>query len=197
MALDPLATADDLEARTGVDFSTDAKAAAALADASAAVRAEAGQEFTVATSTAVWLPVRNGRVRLPQRPVTAVNAVADEYDNAVPFTWLEGSDFLRLSTSSPLNQWELEPRRTPLGLVAVTYTHGSSTVPELVVAITCNVALRALGRDPRDGSIIAETVAGYTYQTGAVGGAGPVGLLSEEKLRLARFKRPHSYSVQG
>ena len=42
-----------------------------------------------------------------------------------------------------------------------------------------------------------ETVEGYSYQTGIVGAAGPVGLLPDEKLALTRYKRPHGPSYQG
>ena len=197
MTLDPLATLDDLEERITADAlsSTEVtRAEALLRDASATVRLEAGQEFTAGTSTLVRLRLRNGIVRLPQRPVTAVTAVHDDYGNAVTYRWL-GDDRLALSAVA-LNEFELAPYRTPLGEVLVSYAHGGD-VPDLVVAITCNVVLRALGRDPRDGAIIQETVAGYTYQTGAVGGAGPVGLLAEEKLRLEAYRRPHSASRQG
>lgn len=193
-----LATVDDLEAR--VKFGTLTAddltiAVALLADASAKVRAEAGgQQFTATTWTDVWCKVRRGMIRLPQRPVTAVTTVKDENNNPLTFQWL-GDDRVRLSASS-LNAWEIEPYRNPLGEVKVTYTAGG-TVPDVVVAVTCNVVLRALGRDPRDGGLTQESVEGYAYQTGSIGAAGPVGLLPEEKLTLARYRRPHGGSYQG
>lgn len=199
MTLDPLATVDDLEARAAVTLDDDSKIDALLRDASAAVRDAAfGQEFTAGTKTDQRVKIRNGIVRLPQRPVTAVTAVKDENDNALEFTWL-GDDRVRLANTAALNAWELEPYRNPLGEVLVTYAYGYETgaLPDLLVAITCNVALRALGRDPRDGALVQESVEGYSYQTGSIGAAGPVGLLPEEKLRLGRFARPHGPSRQG
>lgn len=195
---DPLAEVSDLEDRLGVSITDTDQATAILTDASAAVRDAAyGQLISAGTST-VWLKVRRGFVRLPQRPVTAVTTVVDEHNNAVPHSWL-GDDRLRLDYGDAINAWEIEPYRNPLGEVKVTYNHGytAGNVPDLVVAIVCNVALRALGRDPRDGGISQENIEGYGYQIGSVGAAGPVGLLPEEKLRLESFFRPHLPAYAG
>lgn len=200
MPLDPLATTDDLDARMngGLPVGDVTRAEALLVDASSAVRDAAGQTLTEATSTLVWLKVRRGIVRLPQRPVTAVSAVEDENGNDVTYTWL-GDDRVRLSLTDAINAWELVPYSTPLGEVRVTYDHGyaAGAIPDLIVGITCNAALRALGRDGLDGSVQQESIEGYSYQTGSIGAAGPVGLLPEEKLRLQSFLRPHGYSRQS
>lgn len=195
---DPLATIDDLEARLGEAVTDPAKATALLTDASAAVRDASGQTISEATTTD-WLKVRRGFVRIPQRPVTAVSAVEDENSNSVTFTWIDGTDKVRLDYVSAINAFELEPYRNALGLVAVTSTHGyaEGAIPDLIVAIVCSVTLRAMGRDPRDGGVSGETIEGYSYQIGSTGAAGPVGLLPEEKLRLESFLRPHGYSYAG
>ena len=116
MALDPLATADDLAGRLGRAL-TDAEidqVELLLGDASASVRAYTGQEFTLGEST-VRLRARGGVLRLPQRPVVAVTAVANTDEADVDFTWYADD---RAILSSPWASW-----------VDVTYTHGYEEIP--------------------------------------------------------------------
>lgn len=128
MALPPLATIADLEDRLGRSFSTDetARAYALLDDASAKVRAYTRQQITESTSTD-RVRTRNGVVRLPQRPVTAVTAVADTLATALDAVW-DGGEQLRLYFD---------------GYVDVTYTHGYATVPDDIVTVVAGVAARS------------------------------------------------------
>jgi hypothetical protein len=128
MALPPLATIADLEDRLGRSLSTDetARAYALLQDASAKVRAYTGQQITQSTSTD-RIRARNGVARLPQRPVTAVTAVADIAATSLDATWA-GGEQLGLYFD---------------GYVDVTYTHGYATVPDDIVTVVAGVAARS------------------------------------------------------
>lgn len=176
MALDPLATADDLAGRLGRDLS-DAEIDQVeflLADASAAVRAYCGQEFSLSEST-VRVRVRGGAARLPQRPVVSVATAADTDENDVDFTWY-GSD--RVTISKTWLEW-----------VDVTYTHGYEEIPGEIVAVVCQVVGRALGRPADQTGLSSETIGQYSYQVGGAAAAGTVGMLADEKAVLDRYRR--------
>jgi hypothetical protein len=50
--------------------------------------------------------------------------------------------------------------------------------------------LRSLGRTPLDSGVTQQAIAGYSETIGAVGAAGAVGFLNEEKAALDRYRRP-------
>lgn len=118
MPLPPLATPDD-----GETYGYPVVAASWYARASVRVRSFAGQEITSSTSQTVVYGL--GPWRLPQRPVTAVTAVADSTGAAVTYD-VEGA-------------W-LEAARC--GPLTVTYTHGFETVPDELVELVCAIAVR-------------------------------------------------------
>ena len=173
MAHELLASSADLTGRLGRDL-TAAEAIRVpflLADASAAVRREAGQIFTAETSTWRTRP-RNGRITLPQRPVDAVLSVTDVDGNAVGFEW-DGLQTVTVATCATVD---------------VTYDHGSDEIPQEIVAVVCQVAARALGR-PADGTgVTSESIAGYSYTVGSAAAAGGVGLLPDEKRICRRYR---------
>lgn len=181
-----LATLDDLETRLGHAVDNADRAEALLADASAAVVAYTGQTFVQETTTA-RIRVRRGQIRLPQRPVTEVSAIADVDGVDVTHTW-DGGSRIDL-TGNPLNWWEINTRTTGLNWVDVTYTHGYETVPSDVIGVVCQMAARALGRAAEESGITQESIAGYSYTVGSVAAAGAVGMLPEEKTTLDRYRR--------
>lgn len=176
-----LAAVSDLEARLGRTLSGTelSRATALLDDASAAVRGYTGQELTAGTSTNKRLRARGGVVTLPQRPVTAVTSVTDTDGNAVGYTW-DGWDRLGVVP-------ELEA-------VLVTYNHGYDTVPDVIVAVVCQVAGRALGTPPDGSGFTQETIGGYSYTIGGTAAAGALGLLPAELEALETFQRRASRS---
>lgn len=177
MALDPLATTDDLAGRLGrelTDAETD-QAELLLADASASVRAYTGQQFTQLEVTS-RIRVRGGVVRLPQRPVAAVASVADPDGNDLEFTWYAGD---RITLSSP---WAAT-------WVDVTYTPGYEEIPADIVAVVCQIAGRAFGRPADQTGLASETIGQYSYQVGGAAAAGAVGMLADERAVLDRYRR--------
>lgn len=183
-----LITTDDLEARLGRNLTGDelARAAALCDDVTAAIVSETGQTFTLATTTQ-HLKVRYGIVRLPQRPVASVTAVEDRNDNDVTYEWDQAD---RLDVRCQVfDTWSMEPYRTPLQYVDVTYVHGYETAPADIVGVACSMALRALGQSPTDGAIVSEQIDDYSYRIGATGAAGAFGVLPDERRVLDRYKR--------
>lgn len=189
MALDPLATTDDLSARLGREL-TDTEliqAEALLAGASARVRTYTGQDFTAVEDDVVQVKARNGIARLPQRPVTAVTAVVDLSANAVAHTWLN-DDRVQVGTSA-LNWFEVEPWRNAVPELRVTYDHGYEEIPGDVVDVVCSMVARSLARGPDSGAIQSESIAGYSYSIGSSAAAGSVGLLNDERAALDAYRR--------
>lgn len=154
--------------------------------ASQKVQTFTGQTFT-REETTDRLPVRNGKVRLPQRPVIDVSAVTDIDGNTVEFDW-DGSGVIDL-TASPLSWFEREPRRTKLRTVQVTYEHGYDTIPADVVGVVCDMVAAALDFPPEQIGLQSETVgpASVTYGTQFAGG---VRLTPTMRETLAPYRAP-------
>lgn len=176
MPLAPLATVADLEGRLGrvLDAADTIRAELLLGDASAAVRAYTGQQFTAATTTARY-PVRGNMVRLPQRPVTAVTAVANTDGAAVSFEWFYGHTVTL--TAGPWTGW-----------VDVTYTHGYAEIPGEIIGLVCNLVARALGTLPDETGYQSESIGTYSYSVGPAAAAGPFGYLNDERAVLDRYR---------
>jgi hypothetical protein len=186
-----LATVADLEARLGRAFdpAETARAEGLLAGVSARVRSYTGQQFEQATSTD-RVRVRNGRLTLPQRPVTDVSDITDVDGSTVPFTWYAGSTII-LGTSGypPIHPIEAAWYGRLREWVDVTYTHGYDDIPADVLEVVCQMVLRAFGTDPSASGIGQESVEGYSYSFGAAGAAGAVGMLNDEKAALDVYRR--------
>lgn len=186
--MDPLADSNDIQDRLGRDL-TDTEIArvnSLLRDASSAVRNYMRQDITEATTT-VRLAVRSCRVRLPQRPVSAVSAVEDVNGNSVIYTW-EGFDSISPLPNVP-DCFAWEPFRNGITAVDVTYTHGFNPIPDDIIGVVCNIVLRAFGRDPVDAGLTSESIQGYSYSLGAAGAAGGFGMLNDERAILDTYRR--------
>lgn len=184
--MNPLATVDDLEEHLGRAL-TDAEAArsASLLDgASGAVRTYTGQDFTTAETTA-RLPVRRRIVRLPQRPVTAVDTVEDTNGNAVAFTWL-GDDRVEVAANVP-DSWAWVPWSNGITTVDITYTHGYDIVPAEIIDIVCAKVGRVL--DAPSANVTAMALGDASQSFGAIGAAGIAGFFPDEKALLDIYRR--------
>lgn len=196
MSFPDLASLDDLEVRLNRNLTPDQQGLAAqfLSDASAAVRLYTGQTFTQVVDDVVRLKFRNGKVRLPQRPVTAVTAVTatawDGSETPVLWRWWDGLQDVTVFPNVP-NFFAFEPFRTDVTNVTVTYTHGyeADELPPALVGIVVQVVGRALGTDVIQTGITQESIGGYSYSLGAAAAAGGFGLLPAEKDMLDVFRR--------
>ena len=179
MAVDQLASKEDVEAVLGRDLTTDeqSRVDAVLDKASELFRAESGQQFT-AGSSEVRVKVNGGRVYLRQHPVTQVESVTDDEGNEVEY--------------SRFGQWLTVPKRSH-EFVIVKYDHGGE-VPDLVRLTIADVARQVLSIDPNAVQGVtqySETTGPFTdqftYATWAQGGATR---LAPDDLAIARkFKR--------
>ena len=167
---------DDLAGRLGRALSTaeSDRAELLLADASAAVRSYTGQQLGLGEATS-RLRVKDGAVRLPQRPVIDVTAVADTDGNDLDVTWVAGD---RIALTGTTAEW-----------VDVTYSFGYEEVPSEIVAVVCQIAGRAFGRPPDETGMQSETIGQYSYTVGAAAAAGGLGMLADERAVLDRYRR--------
>jgi phage gp36-like protein len=182
-----LATLADLRARLAQTID-DERGQRALDDASAAICTYAGQTFEVETTTE-RCRLRSGVARLSQRPVTAVAGARGPSGEALVLFW-DGADRVYLSTAAPLAPLmaPYAPASMPQ-MIDVTYTHGYDVIPPVLVALTCNVAARALGSGPEQASLTGVTLDGYGETYGPVGAAGALGLFNDERALLDRYRR--------
>lgn len=181
-----LATTQDLEARLGrsLTASEAAKAAALLQDASALIRAYTRRTFTAVMHDKVRLRPVGARIRLPNRPVSAVHSVtaigwAGVHDILLPagaWGW-DGIDTIELaplSTEVWLSLPTLELGQDLPDTYEVDYDHGDNVVPDAVVAVCCGMVLGVLlAPSPVEG-MIGERIGKYSYQMmQEVGGGSP------------------------
>lgn len=135
MALDPLATVGDLEAR-GLTITPEEETTVAtfLAEASAAVREAAGVPISQTISTvALEGPDNSQWLTLPGPPIQSVAAV--EIDGEAVTDWRLRSHQLWRAAG-----WSgCEPSE-----VTVTQTHGLPTVPDDIVGLVCRIAAAVL-----------------------------------------------------
>lgn len=192
----PLATTADVEERLGRSLTsaeTD-RIDALLADASATVRTYTGQQFTKATTTDK-LRIRNGVIRLPQRPVASVSSVVDPNANAVLYTF-DGIDRIYTGTNVP-DTFTFEAWSTPLNVLTVTYVHGYDDIPDDIVGVVCSMASRALGVNPTAAAVVQEAVGPFSRSVGSIGAAGAIGLLPAERETLDRYRSVGGFVQTG
>ncbi|MFH8805482.1 hypothetical protein ACH4F6_39075 [Streptomyces sp. NPDC017936] len=134
MALAPLATVDDLEARgLAVDAAETNIVNVYLRVASAAVREAAGTAISRTTSTITLEGESGQRLTLPGPPIVSVDVVTVD--------------------GRPVTDWRLRSGRLWRAAgwtgcepsdIEVTYTHGLAEVPEDIVDLVCRMAAAAL-----------------------------------------------------
>ncbi|MGW3627287.1 hypothetical protein [Streptomyces sp. NPDC000880] len=135
MALEPLATVADLEARgLTVDASETAIVAVYLDVASTAVREAAGTPISETTSTVTVEGEADQRLKLPGLPISAVATV--ELDGVAVTDWRLRSQRLWRAAGWTACGGPSE--------VEVTYTHGMAAVPSDIVDLVCRMTAAAL-----------------------------------------------------
>lgn len=130
------ATADDFAARIGRTLTADeqTRADTLLALASGMIQSVARQTIEQVTDdTLTRSGTPNDRVRLPERPVTAVSSVTLDGTALV-----EGTDWYRVDDCLVCPRGFGYPSQT----LVVVYTHGFETVPDVVRAVCLDVVAR-------------------------------------------------------
>lgn len=181
-----LATIGDVEARLGRPLTTSelAKAAAWLEDASALFVQRATQQFEVGESRVRLFP-RDGVVRLVQRPVIEVISVKDIDGVEIDYTFDGHQSIYDLGSYSP---------------VIVEYEHGSSEIPQDVVACVAGMVVRTLQIAPDAASGVTQQAVGpfsQSYATWAVGGQIMMSPAEEKIANAYREKTFRSASTLG
>lgn len=148
MALAPLASVADLEARgVTVDPSEVATVNVFLDVASALVREAAGSPISETTSTVVLEGERVSRLRLPGPPIRSVSAVL--VDGQAVTGW-------KLASGALYGAAGWRPGTDPSD-VEVTYVHGLPTVPADIVDLVCRLAGQELSAF-RSGEVASRAV---------------------------------------
>lgn len=186
-----LATADDVATVLGRDLTTDEenRVDGLLDAASARFRREARQHISTA-QTALVLPVRHGRVRLPQRPVVSVDTVRAVAGDGTPATTIAAWTFDGVDLVTVADWWAVQlnaaaPQEP--GTVHVTYSHGHDPVPDDVAYAVAGMTARALA--PTAVGVTSETIGGYTYRLGPAAEAGALGMTDDEKAVARSYRR--------
>lgn len=155
----PLASVDDAVARIGrpLDDVETNRLAALLVDASGRIRTYLGAaalDYPMLGSVSQTAKVRRGGlVRLGFDPVVEISAVTDPYGNGLPYMrWGTGGVIVGFSGGAAINwpgemddYWDsgVMPWWMPAS-VTVDYTAGYDPLPDVVVAVTCQAAIRAM-----------------------------------------------------
>lgn len=185
MADTPIAAIEDVEDRLGRTIEGEderVRVLALLDDASAAIRAYTGRPFASGPVTLRVRP-RVGYVRV--EAATSVTSVTTPAAVAVPYQF-DGLDRVFLWPSTYRNALDWEFPGMP-AVVDIAYV-AADPAPAAVVAICCQMVMRAYGVSPEDSGKQQESIAGYSYSVGTSAASGGVGLLPDERAVLDQFR---------
>lgn len=202
MSLPDLATFADVATRLqrALTAAEQDAATAALAAASAVIRGEVRQDFTLVADDTISLTVTEltDWLPLPQHPVSDVAEVQINGQAVTDFVIRAGRRGTRLyrrvgwySPSLPIdiNTISLDP----VTFVDVTHTHGYDPIPADVVAVAVNIALPQV-INPK--GMRSETFGDYSYQSDGGAAVTSPWLLTVEDLRRRYQNRSTLRSVQ-
>lgn len=181
MALTPLATPADLEAR-GIDTTDAALTEALLASASAAIREAAGTPISQTTATIVVSSPAGRRLDLPG-PVQTVDSVTVDGQEVPDWSLVDDSLWLARSWTRPGGI----PKP-----VTVTLTFGLSEIPADIIDLVCNLVAAGLahaeGGYESSAGKLSERIDDYSvqYAQGADAVVSPMELPERTSRMLAR-----------
>lgn len=202
-SLPPLVSVGDVLGRLPASVTVDENRVLNLIkDASAAVRRFTKQDFTVVTETQGIRPI-GGKIKLPQRPVLAVNDISVRLPNSltestIPGWYWDGSDEVWLTDGGTIINLAEEllfvmEWQTPE--CQVNYTHGYDTVPDDVVGVICSMVTRIVTA-PGLGGVISENVGEYSYRLSDAAAQGPMSLTQAEKDALASYRPRRTNTIE-
>jgi hypothetical protein len=194
-----LATTDDLEAMLGRDLTAAeaAKAPALLTSASAKIRTYCRRTFTEVEDDELVLRPIGTELRLPNKPVTEVAQVeqigtAGSTDRVMSTSeWaFDGIDRIEL-WPCPTVVAGVAPTATYANTYRVTYSHGESTAPQVIIDKTVELVLRTLLAPTQTAGLVQERIGQYAYQYGQASGdqspGATVRMTKEDKRELVEW----------
>ena len=181
-----LATIADIEDRLGralADEDERVRVEALLRDASAAVRAYTGQQWKTGATTA---KVRPRLDFVSFKGITSVTSIVNTATgNDVPYQW-DGMD--RIYLWPPAYRYSIDYDFVAMpSVVTVSYV-ADDPPPDEVLAVTCQMVLRASGVDPQSSGHQQESIAGYSYSVGIAAASAGVGMLPDERRVLDSYR---------
>jgi hypothetical protein len=186
-----LAAQTDVEANLGRTLTTAeaTRITSLLANASRLIRGYCRQDFTAATSTSV-LRISAGRIRLPQRPVTAVTAVKlVGYDGTsrypVPFIWDGLDEIVMMGDLLVVNLPEIL-QDVYATTAEVDYSHGYATIPEDVVELCAQIVARVYQSPAGTAGVSFQQAGPFSVRVADGYGSGQVALTQDDKDYLSR-----------
>jgi hypothetical protein len=196
----PLAQQADVEANLGRELTSTEidRVVALLGNASRLIRGYCRQDFASATTTDL-LRITAGRVRLPQRPVTAVTSVKlVGFDGVqrwtVPFIWDGIDEITMMGDLLVINLPEIL-HDVYATTAEVTYTHGYTTVPDDIVELTALMVARVF-QSPASAGVNYQTAGPFSVRIADGYGSGQVVLTQDDKDYLSeRGYRRSVYAV--
>ncbi|MDH4158660.1 MAG: hypothetical protein OEV62_00200 [Actinomycetota bacterium] len=180
-----IATYADVENALGrtLTVAEQTRVTALLDQASSAVRQVTGRPFGMWTGT-IRRSVRDGRVWLAMRDISAVSAVKTITGTDLDGTW-DGMHLVMLSQPLAFDQ-----DGSAVDVVDITLTRSGDSAPSWVVGMVAQMAARAFGQPADRSGIQQETIAGYSYSMGSAAAQGAGGLMAAEEARLRRAFPP-------
>lgn len=189
MPLDPLAQQTDVEDNLGRTLTAGeiTRASTLLNRASQLIRSYTGLTFTLVTDDVAVMRITAGRVRLPQRPVTAVSKVAlVGYDGVqrytVPFIWDGLDEVTMFGDYLVLNLPEIL-HDVYTHTAEITYSHGYATVPDDIRDLTAEVVARVY-QSPSTPGVQYQTAGPFSVRVADGYGSGQVVLTDADKQLL-------------
>jgi hypothetical protein len=176
-----LASITDLTDRATLTAAQEARAPALLTDASSLIRGYTKRAFEFTAGDQVTLRPVGSHLRLPRRPVIAVDQVemigtagsVDRVMGVSEWAW-DGIDQIEL-WPCPTTLSGVTPTATYADTYRITYDHGYSPVPDDVVALCCRMVLDVLLAPTLTAGLVQERIGQYAYQYGQATGAGSPG----------------------
>lgn len=188
MALPPLATVEQLEARLGHPVDA-VRAAALLDDASAVVRNYTRQTITRVENDRFTVQYSRGRVRLPEKPADEPTLVERaDGSGVIPHVswWWSGLGEVEFYNSTLIANGPFY--RHAMRAVTITYSHGYPEVPADIVAVVCQMVARVIDGSVSSPGLRSEAIDDYKADLGGGLSSGTIALVPEETRTLDRYK---------
>lgn len=196
--LAPLATQADVESRLGRGLTTveQARVGTLLGDATAAIVRYCHRDFQLHVAEDTLLRGRDSIIELPDETTTAVHSVTAIGGGMglpdVPIVWFnfDGIKTIRVDPGNgiinlPAVWWESDMYPQTF---RVNRDYGDAVVPDDVVMVCANAALRVLTAPTTAAGVIGESIGPYSYRLERSGGGLQVALTESDLGSLSDYR---------